>query len=128
MSGPNKSYDPVQVTPLNAENVEAMVAEALEAIQAASSVAALKEARLAHAGDRSPIGLANREIGSLPPQARKDAGMRIGKARGLINQALATREAEIAAAELAQLLVEERVDVTCPCPVRRLARSTRSPR
>ena len=30
MSGPNKSYDPVQVTPLNAENVDAMVAEAVK--------------------------------------------------------------------------------------------------
>ncbi|MET1004921.1 MAG: phenylalanine--tRNA ligase subunit alpha [Propionibacteriaceae bacterium] len=114
MSGPNKSYDPVQVTPLNAENVEAMVAEALEAFAAATSVAELKEARQAHAAERSPIALANREIGALPPQARKDAGARVGKARGLINQALKSREAEISAAELAQVLVDERVDVTLP--------------
>ena len=82
MSGPNKSYDPVQVAPLDAPHVEAMVAEALVAFQAATSVAELKQARLAHAGDRSPIALANREIGALPPQARKDAGSRIGQARG----------------------------------------------
>ena len=82
MSGPNKSYDPVQVAPLDAEHVEAMVAEALAAFAAATSVAELKQARLAHAGDRSPIALANREIGALPPQARKDAGSRIGQARG----------------------------------------------
>jgi phenylalanyl-tRNA synthetase alpha chain len=114
MSGPNKSYDPVQVAPLNAENVEAMVAEALEAFAGATSVAELRQARQAHAGDRSPIALANREIGALPPQARKDAGARIGKARGLINQALTSRQAEISAAELARVLVEERVDVTLP--------------
>ena len=76
MSAPNKSYDPVEVTPLSAPKVEAMVAEALAAFAAATSVAELKQARIAHAGDRSPIGLANREIGALPPQARKDAGMR----------------------------------------------------
>lgn len=114
MSGPNKSYDPVQVTPLNAEHVEAMVAEALTAFAAAASVAELKQARLAHAADRSPIALANREIGALPPQARKDAGARIGKARGAINAALKQREAEIAESELARILVEERVDVTLP--------------
>ena len=114
MSGPNKSYDPVQVTPLNAEHVDAMVAEALGAFAAATTVAELKAARQAHAAERSPIALANREIGALPPQARKDAGARIGKARGLINAALKSRETEISAAELAQVLLAERVDVTLP--------------
>ena len=114
MSGPNTSYDPVQVAPLDAEHVEAMVAEALAAFAAATSVAELKQARLAQAGDRSPIALANREIGALPPQARKDAGARIGKARGAINAALKAREVEITADELARTLVAERVDVTLP--------------
>ena len=85
MSGPNTNYDPVQVTPLNAENIEAMVADALAAFAAATSVAELKQARLAHAGDRSPIALANREIGALPPQARREVGSRVGEARGRIN-------------------------------------------
>ncbi len=114
MSGPNKSYDPVQVTPLNADHVEAMVAEALAAFDAATSVAELKQARLTHAGAQSPTGLANREIGALPPAARKDAGARIGQARGAINTALQQREAEIAESELARILVEERADVTLP--------------
>src|SRR5215211_5540813 len=114
MSGPNSSYDPVEVTPLSAESVDAMVAEALAAFAAATSVAELKEARLAHAGDRSPIALANREIGALPPQARKDAGVRVGQARGTINEALKAREEQLKAAEVARILVEERVDVTLP--------------
>jgi phenylalanyl-tRNA synthetase alpha chain len=114
MSGPNTSYDPVTVAPLDAPHVEAMVAEALAAFAAATSLAALKEARLAHAGDRSPIALANREIGALPPQARKEVGSRIGQARGRINEALKAREAEISEAELARVLVAERVDVTLP--------------
>ena len=114
MSGPNTSYDPVTVAPLGAVHVEAMVAEALAAFAAATSLAALKEARLAHAGDRSPIALANREIGALPPQARKEVGSRIGQARGRINEALKAREAEISEAELARMLVAEREDVTLP--------------
>src|SRR3954452_7499987 len=114
MSGPNTSYDPVQVTPLSAESIEAMVAEALAAFTAATSLAELKQARLAHAGDRSPIALANKEIGALPPQARKDAGVRVGRARGTINEALKAREDQLKAAEVARILVEERVDVTLP--------------
>ena len=48
MSGPNTTYDPVQVTPLNADEVEAMVAAALAAFGAATSTDELKAARLAH--------------------------------------------------------------------------------
>jgi phenylalanyl-tRNA synthetase alpha chain len=114
MSGPNASYDPVQVTPLSAESVEAMVVDAEAAFARAATVAELKQARLAHAGDRSPIALANREIGALPPEARKVAGARIGQARGRINEALHARESEISAAELARTLAAERVDVTLP--------------
>ena len=114
MSGPNTNYDPVQVTPLDAENIEAMVADAMAAFAAATSVSELKQARLAHAGDRSPIALANREIGALPPQARREVGSRVGEARGRINEALKAREELIKAAELTRALVEERVDVTLP--------------
>jgi phenylalanyl-tRNA synthetase alpha chain len=114
MSGPNTSYDPVQVTTLNAESVDAMVAEALASFAAATSMAELKQARLAHAAERSPIALANREIGALPPQARKEAGARVGQARAKINEALKAREEQIKADELARTLVEERVDVTLP--------------
>ena len=74
----------------------------------------LKEARLAHAGDRSPLALANREIGALPPQAKAEAGKRMGIARGTVNEALKTRKAELEAERDARVLVEEAVDVTLP--------------
>ena len=76
MSGPNSNYDPVEVTPLKPEQVEAMREEALAAVAAATGLEDLKRVRLAHAGERSPLALANREIGALPPQARKDAAHR----------------------------------------------------
>jgi phenylalanyl-tRNA synthetase alpha chain len=114
MSGPNSEYDPVEVTPLKADEVEAMRAAALAAVAAAGDLQALRRVRGEHAGDRSPLALANREIGALPPQARKDAGMRVGKARGAVNQALASRQAELEAEAEARMLVEETVDVTLP--------------
>jgi phenylalanyl-tRNA synthetase alpha chain len=117
MSGPNASYDPVQVASLSAASIDAMVAEAQAAFAAATTVVELKQARLAHAGDRSPIALANREIGALPPEARKIAGTRVGQARGKIKEALDAREAEISAAELAHTLAAEQVDVTLPVPL-----------
>ena len=60
MSGPNSEYDPVQVTPLDEEHVTAMREQALAAITAASDLDALKRVRTEHAGDRSPLALANR--------------------------------------------------------------------
>jgi phenylalanyl-tRNA synthetase alpha chain len=114
MSGPNSEYDPVQVTPLDAEHVEAMRAEAIAAIEGAADLAALKQARLDHAGDRSPLALANREIGALPPAARKDAGQRVGQARGAVNQALAARQQVLEAEHEERMLVEETVDVSLP--------------
>jgi phenylalanyl-tRNA synthetase alpha chain len=114
MSGPNTDYDPVEVTPLKAEEVERMRDQALAAIAGASDLDELKQVRLDHAGDRSPLALANREIGALPPQARKEAGARVGQARGAINQALAARTVVLEEEHEARMLVEEAVDVTLP--------------
>ncbi len=125
MSGPNTDYDPVQVTPLDAEHVAAMRDAALTAIEGAADLAELKQVRLDHAGDRSPLALANREIGALPPQGRKDAGQRVGQARGAVNQALAARTTALEAAHEERMLVEETVDVTLP--VDRAPRGSRHP-
>jgi phenylalanyl-tRNA synthetase alpha chain len=114
MSGPNTDYDPVEVTPLKADEVEAARDAALVAIEGAADLEALKQVRLDHAGDRSPLALANREIGALPPQARKEAGQRVGQARGAVNQALAARTVVLEAEHEERMLVEETVDVTLP--------------
>ena len=114
MSAPNNPYDPVSVSSLEPEAVEGMVAAALAAIASAVDLDALKAARLAHAGDRSPLALANREIGALPPAAKADAGKRVGAARQTIRAALDERSAELEAARDARVLVEESVDVTLP--------------
>ena len=114
MSGPNTDYDPVEVTPLKAEQVEAMREAALTAIAQAGSLDQLKQVRLDHAGDRSPLALANREIRALPPQARKEAGQRVGPARGAVSRALTERQAALEEEHEARILVEEAVDVTLP--------------
>jgi phenylalanyl-tRNA synthetase alpha chain len=114
MPGSSSDYDPVEVTPLHASSVAAMRDEAVSAVAAADSLEALKQVRLDHAGDRSPLGLANREIGALPPQARKDAGMRVGQARKAVTQAIEERRAVLEARAEEQILVDEAVDVTLP--------------
>ena len=111
---PGADYDPVEVTPLKAEEVEAMRDAALAAVAEAADLAALADVRREHTGDRSPLALANREIGALPPQARKEAGKRVGQARGAVSHALAARTTELEAEAEQRMLVEETVDVTLP--------------
>ncbi|HWI42509.1 MAG TPA: phenylalanine--tRNA ligase subunit alpha [Nocardioides sp.] len=114
MSGPNTDYDPVEVAAVSPAEVEAARDAALSAIAAAADLEQLKVVRTEHAGDRSPLALANREIGALPPQARKEAGQRVGQARGAVSKALAARQAELEVEHEARILVEEAVDVTLP--------------
>ncbi|MFZ3556260.1 phenylalanine--tRNA ligase subunit alpha [Streptomyces sp. BH055] len=114
MSAPNKSYDPVEVEALKPEEIERVQAEALAAFAAADSLEALAEAKTAHAGGTSPLALANREIGALPPQAKAAAGKLVGQARAAVGRGLAARQAELEAERDARVLVEEAVDVTLP--------------
>ncbi|MGO4756487.1 phenylalanine--tRNA ligase subunit alpha, partial [Streptomyces sp. 2MCAF27] len=107
-------YDPVEVEALKPEEVARMRDEALAAVAAAGDLEALREVKVAHTGDRSPLALANREIGALPPHAKADAGKRVGQARGAVNKALAARQTELEAERDARVLVEEAVDVTLP--------------
>ena len=125
MSAPNKSYDPVEVAVLSPDSIGAAVAAALDAIAEAGDLDQLKAVRLLHAGDKSALSLANREIGALPPAAKADAGKRVGQARGRVSAALAARQVELEAERASRVLVEEAVDVTVP--VRRTPPGARHP-
>jgi phenylalanyl-tRNA synthetase alpha chain len=114
MSAPNKNYDPVEVTALTAEEVERATTAALAAISSATTLDQLKEAKLAHAGDRAPLSLARAEIGALPPQARADAGRRVGAATAQVRDALKERQEQLERERDEQVLITERVDVTLP--------------
>src|SRR5215470_5333627 len=114
MSAPNKNYDPVAVTTLSAADVERALDAALAAIGKAKTLDELKEARLAHDGDKAPLRLARAEIGALPPEARAAAGRRVGAAMARVAAALNGRQAELENERDEQVLVTERVDVTLP--------------
>src|ERR1700722_19592752 len=114
MSAPNKNYDPVEVTALTSEEVERAATAALTAISGARNLDELREARIAHAGDKAPLSLARAEIGALPPQARADAGRRVGAAVARVTGAVKERQQQLERERDEQVLVTERVDVTLP--------------
>ena len=114
MSAPDKNYDPVAVTSLSAAEVERALEVALAAIAKANTLGELKEARIAHDGDRAPLRLARAEIGALPPEAKADAGRRVGAAMARVRAAIEQRQQQLEAERDEQVLVTERVDVTLP--------------
>ncbi|MET9300573.1 phenylalanine--tRNA ligase subunit alpha [Micromonospora aurantiaca] len=114
MSYRNDPYDPKQVALLDPDALAGAVADAEKAFADATDPDALTALRPAHLGDRSPVSLARREIGALPPAAKADAGKRVNEARRAIESAYAARQEILDRERAARVLVEERVDVTLP--------------
>src|SRR5215831_7690502 len=114
MSAPNNTYDPVRVAALAPAEVERMTEEGLAAIAAAASFDELKAAEVAHRGRQAPLTLASAEIGALPPDAKAEAGRRVGIAKKMLDDALAFRQAELESDRDRRVLEDEKADVTLP--------------
>ena len=99
---------------LSAESIDGAREEALSAISRAKSLDALKEVKIAHMGDRSPISRANQQLGSLSPEERASFGKIIGQAKNAVLLAFGERERELEVERDARVLIEERVDVSIP--------------
>ncbi|WP_314215882.1 phenylalanine--tRNA ligase subunit alpha [Pseudarthrobacter equi] len=106
--------------PTDEAAINAAVDQAVTAIAGAATLDELKAVRLAHTGEKSPLSLANREIGRLPKDQKALAGKLMGASRGRVNKALADRTAVLEAENDARILLEETVDVTA-APRRRRA-------
>ncbi|HEX6075623.1 MAG TPA: phenylalanine--tRNA ligase subunit alpha [Micromonosporaceae bacterium] len=114
MSYRNDPYDPKQAALLDPASLAEAVAGAEKAFAGAGDLDQLAAIRPQHLGDRSPVSLARREIGSLPPAARSEAGQRVNAARAAIQQGYDTRDGELHAERERRVLAEEAVDVTLP--------------
>ena len=94
--------------------LDAAVAAAVRAFDDAPDLAALSAARPAHLGDRAPVLLARRELGSLPGPDRAEAGKRVNAARVRVQEAFDTRRAVLETERDERVLAEETVDVSLP--------------
>ncbi|WP_238011473.1 phenylalanine--tRNA ligase subunit alpha [Dactylosporangium sp. AC04546] len=110
----NDPYDPKQAALLDQGALDDAVAAAEKAFAGAGDLDALAALKHQHLGDRAPVSLARREIGSLPPAAKADAGKRVNVARVAVQAAFDARLATLTAEREERVLVEEAVDVTLP--------------
>jgi phenylalanyl-tRNA synthetase alpha chain len=114
MSGPNDSYDPKEVAALQPDQLGAAVAAGQAAFEAAADLDQLASAHTAHLGPRSPVALARRELGALPPQARADAGRRVNEAQAALKASYDVRLGRLERERDERVLATETVDVTLP--------------
>jgi phenylalanyl-tRNA synthetase alpha chain len=96
------------------QRIDELRSEALSAVAAADSTAALEEVRVRFLGRSAAITEIKKSIGSLPPDDRKEVGRVANLATREIEEALGARTSELAARERETRLREEAVDVTLP--------------
>ena len=86
--------------------------EAVSEIEAAHDLAALDGLRPKLLGKKAAINLAKKDLGSLEPDQRKEAGQALNRARQAVEAAFAARHEQLAQAARAVALEAERLDLT----------------
>jgi phenylalanyl-tRNA synthetase alpha chain len=106
------------------DRIEAIRAEAGRELAAATTVEAVEELRIRYLGRRAELPNLLRGVAELAPEERGRVGKAANEARQALEALIEARGAELEAAELAERLASDRVDVTLPgeppAPVGRL--------
>jgi len=96
------------------DRIDALRAEALSAIAAATTTAALEDVRVRALGRKAELPNLLRGVAELAPEERGRVGKAANQARQALEAAIEARGAELELGELAERLERDRVDVTLP--------------
>ena len=96
------------------ENLDALVAQALEAVQSAEDVNALEQIRVHYLGKKGELTQVMKTLGNLPAEERPQVGALINVAKERVTEVLNARKASLEEADLAAKLAAESIDVTLP--------------
>ena len=96
------------------EQLEQLKLQALAALQAADTPAALEELRVRYLGKKGEVTAVLKQMGSLSAEERPVMGQLANNVRSEIEAKLDERKTEIHAAVLEQKLADEALDVTIP--------------
>ncbi|MCJ8167696.1 phenylalanine--tRNA ligase subunit alpha [Atopomonas sediminilitoris] len=96
------------------ENLDALVSQALAAVQESAEVAVLEQLRVQYLGKKGEITQLMKSLGGLSAEERPKAGALINEARDKVQVAMNERRAMLDNAALASQLAAEKVDVTLP--------------
>ena len=96
------------------DSLNAHADAAVAAFASAGDLDQLASAKSAHLGDKSPIALSRRQLGSLPKEQKAAAGKAVNAARQRAQQAFDERNQTLLAERDAAVLVAETLDLTVP--------------
>jgi phenylalanyl-tRNA synthetase alpha chain len=99
---------------MDSKEVAGWVKDAQAAFLSAGDLDELKSARLAHMGEKAPVSLASRSLGSLSPDEKASFGKVIGDAKAQITSALDSATKKLENIRDQKVLLEEVVDITLP--------------
>ncbi|HZD26432.1 MAG TPA: phenylalanine--tRNA ligase subunit alpha [Alphaproteobacteria bacterium] len=96
------------------QDLNALEAELLAAVEAAGSLDALEQARIAALGRKGRITTLMKGLGGLDPEARREQGAALNRVKDRVQAAVEARQAALREAGLDARLQHERIDVTLP--------------
>jgi phenylalanyl-tRNA synthetase alpha chain len=96
------------------ERIAEIEREAADAIAAAANTQSLEDVRIRYLGRKAELPNLLRGVAQLPPDQRAATGKAANQARQGLDAAIERRGGELAAAELDQRLMHDRLDVTLP--------------
>ncbi|WP_022964140.1 phenylalanine--tRNA ligase subunit alpha [Halopseudomonas pelagia] len=96
------------------ENLDALVSQALEAIEQATDVNALEQIRVQYLGKKGELTQVMKTLGNIPAEERPKVGAMVNDAKERVSSVLNACKRDMDAAALNAKLAAERVDVTLP--------------
>ena len=99
---------------MDASEVDGLRVAALAAFADAEDAVALEQARVEHLGRRSPLAEAQKQLGRLGDEERRQVGALLNALKGDVTSAFDARHAELEAVELTARLESERRDLSGP--------------
>ena len=96
------------------DRITTILNDSLDAIAGAGDIAGLDAVRVATLGRKGSITLLMKGLGTLDPQARRQAGQALNAAKDALQSAIDRRREELERHRLDAILETERIDVTLP--------------
>lgn len=99
---------------MSAPELDSLRAELLAAIAGACDLGALEDVRVGALGKKGRVSALMQELGSMPPEERRDFGQAVNALKTAVAEALEVKQQELASAATAERLADETADVTLP--------------
>ncbi|TVQ40190.1 MAG: phenylalanine--tRNA ligase subunit alpha [Wenzhouxiangella sp.] len=93
---------------------EGLLNEALSLVSDADDSRTLDQVRVRFLGKKGQLTGLLKQLGALPPEARREAGQAVNRCKQTLESAIAERESALARVDLERRLKAERIDVTMP--------------